>query len=93
MKVVKRTNDYIYVRLGNRDMDSTMGASDLVRVERGLISDGYTLSDAVKCDGRGEEIDYPDEWVVKDDGAPGFFRFAIPNDVDEQLKANPSWFF
>lgn len=71
MRVVKRTNNYIYVRLGDRDMDHTMGSSDLVRVERGLVSNDYTLSDAVKCDGRGEEIDYPTDWVALDEGPQG----------------------
>ena len=58
MKIVKRTQKYFYVELGDNDLEDVFSSSNLIRVEREDIDKNYTLSDKVKCDGEYEEIDY-----------------------------------
>lgn len=80
MKIVKRTKKYFYVELGDKDLEDVFSASDLIRVEREDIDNGYrTLSDMVKCDGDYEEVDYPDNWVEKSGWE---YKFVIPNNAD-----------
>lgn len=84
MKIVKRTKEYFYVELGDNDMDDVYTSTDLIRVERNDIDKKYmTLSDKVKCENDYEEIDYPDEWVVKDGWD---YKFVLPNNVDEVIE-------
>lgn len=80
MKIVKRTKKYFYVALGDNDLEDVFSSSDLIRVEREDIDKNYTLSDKVKCDGDYEEVDYPNEWVVKDGWD---YKFVLPNNVDD----------
>ena len=88
MRIVKRTDNYVYAALSDADMDRASASSDLVRVERGIIGDGYSLRDAVLCDGRFEEVDYPSGWVMQ-----GAVAFRLPADVDEQISAHRDYLF
>jgi len=84
MKIVKRTKNYLYVELGDRDLEDVWASSDLIRVEREDIDKGYTtLIDKVKCDGEYEDVDYPDDWVKKSGWE---YKFVIPNNADEILE-------
>ena len=82
MKIVKRTKKYFYVELGDKDLDEVFSSSDLIRVERKDIDEGFrTLSDMVKCDNDYEEINYPDDWCRV--GWLNQLEWHLPKNIDE----------